>query len=241
MYDPPDDVPIPECVLCAWQLHGADYSRLTCIKCEDRLYAQLNSVLDLWVQLPSSAYRRIGAPSPGHAAAVHSGMPGNAVVLSLTAGGDDTPAGRLLAVEDDWRRSRGLAPRERVGRPEAALRTAVTFLRSHLGWACGPHLNPRRLEDGSPLLPDVELLAAHLGKTHAELQGAIAQASSSEPRPRMLAVTCGAEFDDGSTCPETIRVGARDLRTKCPACQAEWTREVYFRMANEIGYFEEAA
>jgi predicted RNA-binding Zn-ribbon protein involved in translation (DUF1610 family) len=241
MYDPPEDLDIPQCPLCGWELHGTDYSRLTCRKCEDRLYDQLNSVLDLWLQLPSTAYRRTGAPSPGRSMAVHASIPGNGVVLSLTAGGDDTPAGRLVAVEDDWRRARGLAPREQIGRPEAALRESVKFLRAHLPWACGPHLNPPMLDDGSPLLPDVELLAVHLRKSTAELQGAIAQASSSEPRPRTIPVTCGAVFPDGSSCTATVRVGVRPVQYTCPECGAAWQREHFLQRADEIGYFEEAA
>jgi hypothetical protein len=202
------------------------------------MYRQLNEVLDLWLQLPSATYRRIGERAVGHAAAVHAGIPGNATVITLTGPGDDTPAGRLLAVEDDWRRARLLQARGVTGRPEATLRTAVRFLREHLGWACGAHLNPPCLGDGSPLLPDVAGLSVALDRTVSELEGAIDHASSGEPRPRTILVTCLAEYPDGTACGERLRVGATDLCRTCPSCKAKWTREAYMQIAKEIGYFE---
>jgi hypothetical protein len=242
MFDPPydDQIAAPSCACCPYELYGADYSRLACRRCEDRMYGQLNLVLDLWLQLPSATYRRVGERAVGHAVAVHAGIPGNGTVVSLTGPGDDTPAGRMLAVEDDWRRARGLRARVVTGRPDATLRTAVRFLREHLGWACGAHLNPPLL-DGTPLLPDVALLTTVLDRTVRELQGVVAHASSGEPRPRTVLVVCGAEFEDGSRCEAQIRVGASDTRRVCASCKATWSRENYLRMADSIGYFGVAA
>jgi hypothetical protein len=242
VFDPPGES-FNHCAVCSFELYGADYSRLACRRCEDRMYRQLNEVLDLWLRLPSATYRRIGERAVGRAVAVHAGIPGNGTVIALTGPGDDTPAGRLLAVEDDWRRARLLPAREVTGRPEATLRTAVRFLRGHLPWACGAHLNPPMLDDGTPLLPDVAGLATALDRTVRELEGAIGQASSGEPRPRTILVTCLAEYDDGTPCGEPLRVGATDLCRTCPSCKAKWTREAYMQIAKEIGYFglEQAA
>lgn len=242
MFDPPGES-FNHCAICDWELHGADYSRLACRRCEDRMYRQLNEVLDLWLQLPSATYRRIGERAVGRAVAVHAGIPGNGNVIALTGPGDDTPAGRLLAAEDDWRRARRLRAREVTGRPDATLRTALRFLRDHLSWACGAHLNPPTFDDGTPLLPDVAGLAIALDRTVRELQGAIAHASSGEPRPRTVLVTCMATYEDGTACGAPLRVGATDLRRTCPACKAPWTREAYMQIAESIGYFrlEQAA
>lgn len=234
MFDADDEpIDIPRCAICPYELHGADYGRLVCWRCESRMYDRLNEVGSLWARLPDSAHRPVGERSVGRSMSVHPGLPGNAQVICLTGPGDDTPLGRLRAVEDDWRRARGFTVQSWRGSSEQTMPLVLRFLREHLPWACGAHKNPR-LRDGEPLLPDVQLLDEALRRTVGEL----AQATTGEPRPRTIPVMCGAEWDDGSTCTAEIRVGAQTLRTTCPGCGAEWTRETFIRLAieaNQIG------
>jgi len=232
--DPIDD--IPRCSCCPRELHGPDYGRLTCWRCEDRLYAQLNQVATLWDQLPDATYRPVIEREPGRSMAVHPGMPGNATIINLTAGGDDTPVGRLRTVEDDWRRARGFTVQ--TWRPASEVMAAVLrFLRVQLPWACAQHKNPVLLADGSELLPDVLLLAEGVRRTVADLTAAV----TGEPRARTFPVSCAAEYPDGSTCPAEIRVGANTLRTVCPGCGAVWSREIFLRLAAEANQFGAAA
>ncbi|MCX4751752.1 hypothetical protein OG455_41685 [Kitasatospora sp. NBC_01287] len=238
MFDTADDpLPIPQCCCCGYELHGADYGRLACWRCEERLYDRLNEVGELWAKLPGSAHRPVGKRSPGRSMSVHPGMPGNATVINLTAGGDDTPLGRLLAVEEDWRRARGFTVQVWRGSVEQTMPLVLRFLRDNLPWACGAHKNPGLLPDGSELLPDVQLLDEALRRTVGEL----AQTVTGERRPRTIPVMCGAEWDDGATCSAEIRVGAQTLRTVCPGCGAEWTREIFLRLAAEANQMGAAA
>lgn len=237
MFDTADEpTDIPTCTCCRYELHGADYGRLACWKCEGRMYERLNEVSALWAQLPDSAHRPVGERSVGRGMSVHPGLPGNATVINLTAAGDDTPLGRLRAVEDDWRRARGLTVQSWRGSSAQTMPLVLRFLREHLGWACGAHKNPRRI-DGEPLLPDVQLLNEALRRTVSEL----AQAATGEPRPRTIPVACFAEWDDGSMCGAEIRVGAQTLRTTCPGCGAEWSRETFLRLAIEANQMGAAA
>lgn len=235
MFDTADDpIDIPRCTVCPRELHGADYGRQTCAWCEDRMYHRLNEVGQLWAQLPNSALRPVGVRSAGRSMSVHPGMPGNAQVINLTGPGDDTPLGRLRTVEDDWRRARGFTVQSWRGSSTQTMPLVLRFLRDHLPWACGAHKNPRLLADGSELLPDVQLLDEALRR----IVGELAQAVTGEPRARTIPVMCGAEYDDGSICTAEIRVGALTLRTVCPGCGAEWSRETFLRLAieaNQIG------
>lgn len=232
----PDDVQIPVCSCCPRELHDADYGRLACWRCEDRMYAQLNQVGTLWAQLPSSAYRPVAARENGRSMSVHPGMPGNANVINLTGPGDETPLGRLRTVEDDWRRARGFTVQAWRGNVEQTLPQVLKFLRVQLPWACAAHKNPRRL-DGEPLLPDVQLLNEALGRIVGDLTAAV----TGEPRARTIPVRCFAEWPDGSQCGAEIRVGANTIRQTCPGCGAVWTRESFLRLAAEANQFGAAA
>lgn len=235
MFDTDDPLPIPQCSCCPRELHGTDYGRLACWKCEDRLYAQLNQVATLWAQLPDATHRPVVEREPGRSMAVHPGMPGNATVINLTGPGDETPLGRLRCVEDDWRRARGFTVQ--TWRPATEVMGSVLrFLRVQLPWACAAHKNPRLL-GGEPLLPDVQLLSEALGRIVGDLTAAV----TGEPRARTIPVRCLAEYSDGSQCGVEIRVGANTLRTICPGCSAEWTREAFIRMAQTANQFGAAA
>lgn len=236
MFDTADPDDIPRCTVCPRELHGTDYGRQTCAWCEDRMYHRLNEVGQLWCQLPNSALRPVGDREPGRSMSVHPGMPGNAQVITLTAGGDDTPLGRLRAVEDDWRRARGFTVQVWRGSSAQTMPLVLRFLRDHLPWACGAHKNPR-LRDGEPLLPDVQLLDEALRR----IVGELGQAVTGEPRPRTIPVMCFAEWPDGSTCGAEIRVGARTTHTVCPGCGAEWSREIFLRLAIEANQMGAAA
>lgn len=233
---PLDEIQIPVCGCCPRELHDADYGRLACWKCESRMYDQLNAVAKLWSQLPDSAHRLVAARENGRSMSVHPGMPGNANVINLTGPGSDTPFGWLLAVEDDWRRVRGLPMREHYGRPVEALPLLLRFLQRHLQWACAAHKNPR-IQSGEPLLPDVQALNEALGRIVGDLTSVV----TGEPRARTIPVRCFAEYQDGSECGAEIRVGANTLRTVCPGCGAEWLRETFLRIAQQANQFGAAA
>lgn len=236
MFDVADPLPIPLCACCSRELCGADYNRLACVYCEDRMYHQLNEVGQLWAQLPDSTHRPVGDRSPGRSMSVHPGLPGNGNVINLTGPGDETPLGRLRAVEDDWRKARGFTVQTWRGSPAQTMPLVLRFLRDHLPWACGAHKSPRLL-DGEPVLPDVQLLNEALRR----ITGELGQAVTGEPRQRAVPVACLAEYSDGSVCTAEIRVGARTLRTVCPGCGAEWTREIFLRMAAEANQMGAAA
>ena len=238
MFDTADDpLPIPQCCCCPRALQGANYSRLACTHCEERMYDQLNTVASLWGRLPDATHRPVGNREPGRSMSVHPGMPGNGNIINLTGPGDDTPAGRLLAVEDDWRSARAEVPREATGRPDATLRSAVKYLRDRLGWACGPHLNPPLLSDGSPLLPDVQKLSEALNKTVTQLSAA----ASGEFQPRSMTVRCFARWEDGTECGAELRLPAPYLRAVCPGCGAVWTRGAFVDVAERANQFGAAA
>lgn len=231
--DPTDD--IPRCTVCPRELHGPDYGRLACLRCEDRMYGQLNTVASLWSQLPDATYRPVVEREPGRSMSIYPGMPGNATIINLTAGGDDTPLGRLRAVEDDWRRARGFTVQTWRPAPDV-MESVLRFLRVQLPWACAQHKNPRSV-DGEPLLPDVLLLSEALHRTVSDLQAAV----TGEPRARTIPVRCLAEWDDGVQCGAEMRVGANTLRMICPGCSAVWTRDAFIRLAESANQFGAAA
>jgi predicted RNA-binding Zn-ribbon protein involved in translation (DUF1610 family) len=240
MFDPhnPSNSPtdIPRCSCCPYALHGADYGRLACWRCEQRMYDRLNEVETLWNRLPDSAHRPTGVREPGRSMSVYPGLPGNGNVINLTGPGDSTPLGRLRAVEDDWRRAAGLPVQAFRGSAGQTMPLVLGFLRGRLPWACGAHKNPLLL-DGEQLLPDVQALNEALGR----IVGDLGQAVTGEPRARTIPVACLAEYDDGVVCGAELRVGANTIRTICPGCGAEWSRETFLRLAAEANQFGAAA
>jgi hypothetical protein len=237
--DTPHDIPC--CAVCGYELHGPDhgsyahFSRLACLKCESRMQARLVEVDQLWRRLPDSALRPVGERAPGRAMSVHAGIPGNAQVINLTGPGDGTPLGKLIAVEDDWRRAAGLRLVENYGRPAMAMPRVIAFLRNHLPWACGTHASPR-YADGEPLLPDVAALDSELGPIVGALKGAV----NAEPPARLIASRCLAPYVAGFECPGLVSVGTSLEPRKCPLCRTPWDRETFIK-AGQAGRFGAAA
>ncbi|WP_327066800.1 hypothetical protein [Kitasatospora sp. NBC_01302] len=234
MFDADDDLPIdiPRCSCCPRELHGADYGRLACAICERRIFEHLNVVGQLWVKLPDSAHRPVGDRAIGRSTSVHAGIPGNAQVITLTGPGDDTPLGKLIEVEDDWRRAAGYRLIKNYGRPVVAMPRVLKFLRDHLWWACAAHKNPRYL-DGEPLLPDVARLNEDLGPMVSALKRAV----NADPPPRLIASRCVAPYVAGFDCPGLVRVGVDLEPRRCPLCGTLWEREAFIRagQADQIG------
>lgn len=232
MFDSPhpsdDTFDIPVCATCPWELHGPDYGRQTCRKCEACLFKWLVEVGELWAQLPSSAHKPVGEREPGRRMSVYPGIPGNAAVINLTAGGDKTPLGRLRPVEDDWRKSRGLPVQGWRGSVAQTMPLVLKFLRDHLPWACGAHPNPR-LVDGGPLLPDVQILHDELPQIIGELK----QAVNAERRPLTILSRCLAPYVHGFDCEGQVRTGVSLEPVYCPVCGTLWDRETYLRYAQE--------
>lgn len=213
MFDTADDpLPIPRCVCCGHELHGADWERAACPRCQNRMHDRLNAVEHLWLQLPDHLQRGSrSSDSSGRTTSVAPALPLRLDVLALVGPGGIVA--ELCAVEDDWRRQRGLTVQGFRGSTDQTLPKVCRFLRNHLPWACQSYC-------------DVDELDLTLARIHGQCT-----AITTGERRRTIPVTCGAVFDDSSTCPAEIRVGAHTLRTICPGCSAEWTRDHLVAMA----------
>jgi hypothetical protein len=223
MYDPPDDVlDIPQCVCCSTELHGADYGRQACGRCQDRMTDRLNQIEHDYLELPRHLQRgatvNSGTRSGGSVVAA---LPVRLDVLNLLGPGGIVT--ELCAVEDDWRKARGFTVQAFRGSAEQTMPKVCKFLRGSLGWACASYEDVADLD---------QLLARIAGQLRAVVTG--------EYR-RTFAVSCMAEYDDGTVCGAPIRVGVDILRQVCTGCGAEWTRETFFRLAAEANQFGAAA
>jgi hypothetical protein len=220
MFDPHDPSPtpfeIPVCVCCRRELHGDDFGRRACQRCQDRMTDRLNQVEHDYLELPQHLQRGSRIPdSGGRCGASVAALPLRLDVLALVGPGGIVA--ELQAVEDDWRRARRLTVQTWRGSAEQTLPKVCRFLRGHLPWACGAYEDVAELDT---------LLARIVGQLAAVVSG---------ERRRTIPVVCGAVYGDGALCDGVIRVGAHTLRTVCADCGAEWTRDHLVAMAAGLG------
>jgi predicted RNA-binding Zn-ribbon protein involved in translation (DUF1610 family) len=211
MFDTADDLPIPRCVCCGHELHGNDYERAACVRCQDRMHDRLNTVEHLWLQLPAYLQRGSAPDNGGRSATSTPALPLRLDVLNLTGPGGIVA--ELCAIEDDWRKVRGFTVQGFRGNADQTLPKVLRFLRNHLPWACAEYCDVDELD---------LVLARIVGQCTAVTTG---------ERRRTIPVNCRAIYDDGSECGTEIRVGAHTLRTTCPGCAAVWTRDHLAAMA----------
>lgn len=210
MFDLSDDLPIPRCVCCGHELQGAAGSRAACEFCQRRMHDRLNAVEHLWLQLPQYLQRGSRVDAGGRGGSSTPALPLRLDVLSMVGPGGIVA--ELCAVEDDWRRQRGFTVQAFRGSADQTLPKVCRFLRAHLPWACAEYCDV----DGLDLV-----LVRIVGQMTAVVTG---------ERRRTIPVPCGAVYDSGETCGTEMRVGTQ-LRTICPGCGAEYTRDVLAQLA----------
>ncbi|GAB2696626.1 hypothetical protein [Kitasatospora kifunensis] len=206
-----DDLPIPRCCCCGHELHGADGARAACVYCQHRMHDRLNAVEHLWLQLPAYLQRGSRVDTGGRGGSVTPALPLRLDVLALVGPGGIVA--ELCAIEDDWRRALGFTVQPFRGSADQTLPKVCRFLRCHLGWACEQHQDVDELDLA---------LARIVGQCTAIVSG---------ERRRTIPVECLAEWDDGRRCGAEMRIGAHTLRTICPGCGAEWTRDHLVQLA----------
>lgn len=205
----------PGCLCCALPLYRQEVQdgRSVCRLCEAVMAKRLTEVADLWEQLPACTAKGTPGGSNGGGVAVAGGTgsaaPGNIAAISLLAG-DVT--GRLLAVEDDWRRALDLPVATFRGDPGQALAVVLRFLTGNLYWAC-------RVPAGGGVRPDVQGLHTELRR----LVGEMASVVTGERDPRVtVPFPCPApatgwdpDDEDAPRCGGRLRMDPRVLEISC--------------------------
>lgn len=220
------DLPAPPtCQCCTRALHGTDTTvRTVCVRCEQRITAQLADVAALWPRLAERRLRpvrgddgvRVATSGPAGSPA-----PGDLHTLNLLAG---DVVGRLIVHEDAWRHALGWTLTPWRGNQNQTLAGVLRFLTVNLRWACGAY-------------DDVDSLSRDLSAVLRDMRAAV---TGDHRRPTELAVTCPLPVDAGPGGEESVCGGAllydpQAARIRCTACHTSLDYTQWADLALDTG------
>jgi DNA-directed RNA polymerase subunit RPC12/RpoP len=207
----PDQEPEYRCTNCSRLLFADELERFACRICEQRARDHLTALPGLYDQLadllaPGSKSADSGRVSVGRAAP----LPVSLHVLDMRGPGGIVA--ELVAIEEAWRASLRWTATPFRGSYEQTIRGTTLFLANNATWACSSY---------SEVAFDLDVIRQLRTKAESAVTG---------ERRRRVAVTCLAEYDDGTQCGAELRIDVSASVTRCRECGAEWGREDWVRL-----------
>ncbi|MFD0405602.1 hypothetical protein [Kitasatospora sp. NPDC127116] len=207
-----DDAPNTQCAHCPRLLRHNELHRLVCYVCEERATDQLQAMPDLYDQLARVLRPGAVTRNAGHVTGATRTPPLPVSLQALNLRGPGGVVSVLMEIEQRWRIQLDWDHLPSRGGYEKSLAGTVKFLANNMRWACG---------DYEEIAYDLDTISSLHNQAQQTVTGY---------RPRLIPVTCLAQYDDGTECGAQIRMDINRTSVLCLMCGTRWGRDDWVRL-----------